>query len=81
MSATEGGGLIAPYSITQEGFAVPDRILCFCRAMKEATLDEFDWLYFLEKPWKWESEYGTWQIAGQPQDPEDAGWAQFEASV
>ena len=29
-------------------------------------LDDQDWIYFLEKPWKWEREWLAWGEAGKP---------------
>ena len=60
---------------------VPDVVLNFARAMFEADGENFEWLDFLEKPWKWGREYARWCDAGKPADLDGADFARFVASL
>jgi hypothetical protein len=52
----------------------------FVRAMIAADSD-FDVVYFLEKPWKWNMEANAWYTFGLPKQPGDPGWRQFQQAV
>jgi hypothetical protein len=59
-----------------------DDLLGFATAMKAAQGDEFDWLYFLDKPQKWAPEYAAWVDSGRPVRAEDgAAWEQWLAAM
>ncbi len=47
---------------------VRDDGLRFLRALL-AVQPDLDWIYLLEKPWKWQREYELWQEHGRPTDP------------
>jgi hypothetical protein len=60
---------------------IPDDVLGFCRAMFEAEAEGFDWLYFLEKPWKWAAEFAGWVSAGKPIDASHPNFDQWADSL
>jgi hypothetical protein len=47
-------------------FHVPDDVLSFARAMRLVQGQDFDLIYFLEKPWEWAREFGLWDDCGRP---------------
>lgn len=64
--------------------AIGDHMLMFARALAEA--DSFagkieNFLYFLEKPWKWAWEFGVWDQKGRPLDDSEPGWQAFLEAV
>ena len=60
--------------------SVPGDVLCFARFLYEAErLPDDEWLYFLQKPWKWEPEYVLWFNNGQPQTADEADFATLVA--
>lgn len=48
-------------------------LVTFCRVLSEADAfrDQAALLYFLEKPWKWETEYEAWVRLGRPAEVRD----------
>lgn len=71
-----------------QAHAPADEFLQFIRALVEGDLLETDvrgdmgeFVYFLEKPWKWADAFVAWDAAGRPLDASEAGWEQFLAAV
>ena len=62
-------------AVILRSFHIPPRLIDFGKAL-EAANGGLDWPYFLEKPWKWTSEYVTWQNLDTPFEG-DATWTQF----
>ena len=68
--------------------APADEFLQFIRALVEADLLETDvrgdfgeFIYFLEKPWKWAGAFVAWDTAGRPLDDSEQGWQAFTEAV
>lgn len=64
--------------------AIGDEMLTFARALVEADAfagKEDNFLYFLEKPWKWARQLIAWHQAGRPLDASEAGWDLFYEAV
>jgi hypothetical protein len=53
---------------------VADPALGFARAMHNLHGSDFELLYFLEKPWKWQDEYERWCSAGMPSSSDAETW-------
>lgn len=65
-----------------QGFAPPDEFLQFIRALVEAdVIDPDEFVYFLEKPWKWADAFVAWNEAGRPLDDSESGWGKFNEAV
>lgn len=65
----------------REQVKVTDSALSFARALHELDRDDFDFLYFLEKPHKWQDDYELWLTRGAPTtdaDPAWDGWANVQ---
>jgi hypothetical protein len=68
--------------------APADEFLQFVRALVEADAlttdvrgDFSEVVYFLEKPWKWATEFVAWDEAGRPMDDSMPGWEAFTIAV
>lgn len=59
------------------GVRLSDECLSFARAMKELYASDFDWLYFLEKPYKWARQFEVWVEHGRPADDSEPQWDHF----
>ncbi len=59
---------------------VPDDMLGFVRMMRDWQGTDFDYVYWLEKPWKWERELAVWLSAGKP-DIEELDSGEYDAFV
>lgn len=60
----------------------PSDFLCgFLRVIVEGGLLPMgELMYFLARPEKWAPELAAWRAAGEPADPDAAGWDAFAAS-
>ena len=58
---------------------VPSNLIDFGRALDSwlGGANEFEWAYFLEKPWKWAGEYALWANLNYPQDGDGQSWDEF----
>ena len=63
------------------GQRVPSKLIDFGKALADAYgWDNDTWAYFLEKPWKWSSEYAAWASADYPQEG-DLEFDDFVAAI
>jgi len=63
--------------LKQMGQRVPSKLIDFGRALDSwLSTGEFEWPYFLDKPYKWSAEYAAWANADYPQEHE-VGWEEF----
>ena len=75
MDAEAAGLILARY-------APPDFFLQFIRALVEAdAIDTGEFVYFLEKPWKWADAFAAWDAFGRPLDHSMPGWDSFLLAV
>jgi hypothetical protein len=73
---------LATELLKRMGNRVPSKLIDFGRALETylAGSADFEWRYFLDKPWKWSEEYVAWANADYPQEG-DEGWEDFDRAM
>lgn len=64
----------SPHGPLREQVKLTDSALSFARALHELERDDFDFLYFLDRPGKWQADYELWLLRGAPTNDADPAW-------
>jgi hypothetical protein len=67
--------------LREMGTRVPSKLIDFGRALETYFVSgDFEWHYFLSKPYKWADDYAAWANVDYPQEG-DEGWPEFEDAM
>ena len=67
--------------LREMGMRVPSKLIDFGRALETYLIGaDFEWHYFLSKPYKWSAEYVAWAALDYPQEG-DEGWHDFARAM